>query len=133
MYTCKATVRLYDTDAAGLLFFGNHFRLAHAAYEEFLASNGVDIGAVIREGKHLIPIVHAEADYKAALGVGDNLTVQMTCEKISEHSFVLGFVFLKDKVGEVARVRTAHVMIDAATNEKRPLPANLIAMLEGLG
>jgi 1,4-dihydroxy-2-naphthoyl-CoA hydrolase len=133
MYVYKATVRLYDTDAAGLLFFGNHFRIAHAAYEEFLDSMGVDIGGVIREGKHLIPIVHAEADYKAALGVGDKLTVHLTCETISEHSFVLSFVFLKDGVGEVARVRTAHVMIDASTHEKKPLPANLIAVLEGLG
>jgi 1,4-dihydroxy-2-naphthoyl-CoA hydrolase len=133
MYAYKTAVRLYDTDAAGLLFFGNHFRLAHAAYEDYLASQGVDIGAVIREGKHLIPIVHSEADYKAALGVGDRVTVQLTCANISEHSFVLDFVFVKDGVGEVARVRTAHVMIDAATHEKKPLPANLIAVLEGLG
>lgn len=132
MYTHKTAVRLYDTDAAGLLFFGNHYRIAQAAYEDYLTSRGIDIAAVIREGKWLIPIVHSEADYKAPLGVGDRLTVELSCVSRSEHSFVLEFVFVKEGVGEVARVRTAHVMIDAVTHEKKPLPANLIAMLEGL-
>jgi 1,4-dihydroxy-2-naphthoyl-CoA hydrolase len=132
MFTHETTVRLYDTDGAGLLFFGNHFRIAHAVYEAYLESQGIGIGEVIRNKEYLAPLVRAEADYLEPLGVSDRLTIQMSCINISEHSFILNFVFLKDGVLEAARVRTVHVCTDGTATNKRPLPEQLVAALEGI-
>ncbi|RKX21639.1 MAG: hypothetical protein DRP45_12105, partial [Candidatus Zixiibacteriota bacterium] len=89
MYTHETTVRLYDTDAAGWLFFGNHFRIAHAAYEAFMQENERGLGDLIRKGTILLPIVHASADYHQPSYVGDRITVEISAERISEHSFTL--------------------------------------------
>ena len=61
----------HDTGAAGRLYFANQFRLAHEAYEAFMASLGFPIGDILKAGRFGLPIVRAEADYKAALSVGD--------------------------------------------------------------
>jgi acyl-CoA thioesterase FadM len=36
MFKTQTNVKLHDTDAAGILFFSNHFRIAHTAYEDFM-------------------------------------------------------------------------------------------------
>jgi len=113
-----------------LLFFANHFRIAHTVYEEYLESQGFDIGEVIRQREFLIPLVHAESDYKAAMGVSDRLRVDLTCESLSEHSFILNFRFIKNGDTEAARVRTVHVCTDGTATSKLPLPDRLVAALE---
>ncbi len=132
MHTYNTTVRLYDTDAAGLLFFGNHFRIAEAAYETYLESQGIHIGEVLRLKQFIVPLVHAEADYTEALGVGDKLTVEMYCDNISTSSFTLFFRFLKDGELPAATVKTVHVCVDVAKNEKILIPNPLRNALEAL-
>jgi 1,4-dihydroxy-2-naphthoyl-CoA hydrolase len=68
-YKIETTVKLYDTDAAGIMFFGNYLRVAHDAYQAYLESCGFSFAEALNEGKLLIPIVHAEADYIQALAV----------------------------------------------------------------
>mgnify|MGYP001026992726 CR=1 FL=1 len=133
MFTYETTVRLYDTDAAGLLFFGNHFRIIHAAYEAWLESVGLGMGEIIRDGKLLIPIIHAEADYYEPMFVGDRLTVELTADKPTTHSYSLKFL-LKNKAGrEVGAVKTVHVCLDNDSREKTPLPDKFRSALKALG
>ncbi len=132
MHTYNTTVRLYDTDAAGLLFFGNHFRIAEATYEEYLETHGINVGEILRQRKYIVPLVHSEADYSEALGVGDKLTVEMYCDSISTTSFTLFFRFLKNGELPAATVKTVHVCLDAAKNEKMPIPDVLKKALEAL-
>jgi acyl-CoA thioesterase FadM len=71
----------YDTDAAGFLS-SSQFRFAHAALEEFLSTL-----ASRRQGhprRRLFPVVHAEADYRAPLSVGDKLTVKVEHQAIGD-------------------------------------------------
>jgi len=132
MYTHETTVRLYDTDAAGWLFFGNHFRIAHAAYEALMQEYEHGLGDYLREGKILLPLVHASADYHKPSYVGDRIKVETTTERISEHSFTLLHA-LQSADGElVAKVTTAHVCIDGQTHKKKSLPSDLLAVLDKL-
>ncbi len=126
----ETTVKLYDTDAAGIVFFGNYFRIAHDAYQTYLEKNGISFAQALRERKILIPIVHAEADYLQPAVVGDRLTIQMTCSKISEHSFVLRYLVKGPDGADLATVSTVHVMIELAGNQKIELPAPLKQALE---
>ena len=70
MYTYATSVKLHDTDAAGLLFFAHQLTMVHDAYESFMESAGFSLGRVIRESDFLIAIVHTEADFTSPLYVG---------------------------------------------------------------
>jgi 1,4-dihydroxy-2-naphthoyl-CoA hydrolase len=126
----ETTVKLHDTDAAGIVFFGNYLRIAHDAYQTYLETNGISFAQALRERKILIPIVHAEADYIQPSVVGERLTIGMTCSKISSHSFVLKYQVMRDDGTMIATASTVHVMIELADNQKIELPLPLKQALE---
>jgi acyl-CoA thioesterase FadM len=128
-FTCEQTVRLYDTDAAGFLFYGSQFRIAHAALEEFLDHVGLPIGAVLRERAQLFPVVHAEADYRAPLTAGDRLRVRVGVRAVGERSFTIAYRFLLPDGREAGSVLTVHAALDTATGASCPLPEALRAAL----
>lgn len=122
-FTCGQTVRLYDTDAAGFLFYGSQFRIAHAALEDFLAHLGLPIGNILREPATLFPVVHAEADYRAPLRAGDRLTVRVGVRAIGERSFTITYCFVFADGREAGSALTVHAALDPATGCSCPLPA----------
>jgi 1,4-dihydroxy-2-naphthoyl-CoA hydrolase len=122
-------VRLYDTDAAGFLFYGAQFRIAHAALEEFLEHLGLPIARVIHGGKTLFPVVHAEADYRARLTVGDRLSVRVAVRAIGERSFTIGYRLLLADSREAGSAVTVHAALDKASGASCPLPEALRAAL----
>jgi 1,4-dihydroxy-2-naphthoyl-CoA hydrolase len=128
-FTSKATVRLYDTDAAGFLFYGSQFRIAHAALEEFLEHLGLPIARIIYGGKTLFPVVHAEADYCAPLVAGDRLTVQVAVRAIGDRSFTIGYRLVREDGREAGSVVTVHSALDRASGSSCPLPEAVRAAL----
>jgi len=128
-FSCSVTVRLYDTDAAGFLFFGSQFRLAHEALEDFLDHLGLPIAGIIRGGGTLYPVVHAEADYRAPLAVGDRLSVQVAVRAIGERSFTIGYRLLLADGREAGSVVTVHSALDRASGASCPLPEAVRAAL----
>ena len=129
-FVSEARVRLYDTDAAGFLFYGSQFRIAHAALEEFLERLGLPIADVIRGGGVLFPVVHAEADYRTPLAVGDRLSVRVGARAIGDRSFTIGYRLLLPDGREAGSVVTVHAALDAAAGAARPLPDALRRALE---
>jgi len=122
MYTMTTTVRLPETDAAGILFFGSYFRIAHDAYESFMTAIGFGLDYVIHESPFFILIVHADADFTRPLRLGDTLTVELHVEKVGQTSFVISYV-VKDTQGQVAaRLKTVHVTVDKSSGSKMTLP-----------
>jgi 1,4-dihydroxy-2-naphthoyl-CoA hydrolase len=124
------TIKLYDTDAAGLLFYGHQFRIVHDAFQAFMEQSGFNFAEVLRRGEILLPIVHAEADYLEPLAVGDELTIVLRAAKISEHSFVLSYDLKRPDATLVGTVSTVHVIVDRASGKKTGLPALLREALE---
>ena len=125
MYSLQTVVRLHDTDAAGLLFFANQFKMAHDAYESFLEHIGFSFTRILRDEDFLLPIVHAEADYKERLRAGDRLTVCVKIERIGDSSFVLSYDLFTAGDRSVGAVRTVHVCTDKVSGSKRRLPDDL--------
>jgi 1,4-dihydroxy-2-naphthoyl-CoA hydrolase len=132
MYAFNYSVRMFDTDASGFLFFTSQMRMAHEAYEAFMASQGLSIGHILRGSDYLLPIVHAETDYKAPSHVGDTLSVEVSAEKVGTTSFTLSYRFVTEAGLVAGLAQTVHVAIDKATHQKLPLPAPLRAALESL-
>lgn len=125
MYSFKTSVKLHDTDMAGLLFFGHQFKIAHDAYEEFMEAVGLGFARLIHSGEFLLPIVRAEADYKAMLQVGDKLKVQVRAVNIGKTSFTLDYNLIGIDGESVGTVKTVHVCVDSERREKMPLPEKL--------
>ena len=129
MFTYTTTVKLHDTDAAGLLFFGHQFTIAHDAYELFLESIGFGLAHVIRESDFLLAIVRAEADFRQPVFVGDKLNVHLNLERIGETSFTLTYDLVGADGEDIGAVKTVHVCLDKSKRTKRTLPNGLRAAL----
>ena len=132
MFTHETTIRLHHTDAAGLLFFAEQFKLAHDAYESYMESIGYPFAPLLRTSQYLLPIVHAEADYGAALNTGDKITIQVVAERVGETSFTLGYTLLRNGSEPVGSVRTVHVLIEKRSGQSIALLPDLRAKLASI-
>jgi len=124
MFAYKVTIKLHETDAAGLLFFSQQFKLIHDAYEELLESFGIGFSVMLKKKSYFLPIVHAESDYKKPLFVGDRLIIEVTVGAIGKTSFTFEYRLLKNKV-LVGTAKTVHVTISKKTGKKIPLPSEM--------
>ena len=132
MFTYTTTLRMHDTDAAGVLYFVNQLRIAHEAFEAFMISAGLGIAQIIQNADFQIVIIHAEADYTAPLFLGDRITVDVIADHIGETSFAILYRFLKDDDHAVCIAKTVHVASDRKTRKKRHLPVDVRATIEKL-
>ena len=132
MFKYKHILKLHETDAAGILFFSHQFEIVHDAYEALLESIGFGFAVLIRKKDYFLPIVHAEADYKAPLFVGDRLIVEITVDHIGTTSFTFAYRIFNSKRKIVGTARTVHVTIRKKTHKKIPLPASMRKALQKL-
>ena len=132
MYTYQTKIKLHDTDAAGLLFFSHQFEMVHDAYESLLERIGFGFAELIRHRDFFLPIVHAEADYKKPLFVGDVVTIQVFVESVGTTSFIFAYKLWDVKKRLVGIARTVHVTIDKKKHTKIPLPKAMKKKIEAL-
>lgn len=130
MFRFATTVKLYDTDASGALFFAQQFRLTHDACEAFLATTGLFV-----QGKPimLLPVVHAEADYAAPLRWGDAVVVEVRPGRVGTTSFGLSYRLCKRDGTVAGTVETVHVAVSGKTGRPVRLPAALRKALTAAG
>jgi len=119
------TVPFQDIDAAGVVFYAHLFRYAHEAYEHFMQQIGCSLQELLAEGSYLLPLVHAEADYRRPLRHGDKLHLELRLEKLGQTSFTLGYRVLGEDRTEHARLETVHVALDRTTQRPLILPDTL--------
>jgi 1,4-dihydroxy-2-naphthoyl-CoA hydrolase len=124
------TIKLHDTDAAGILFFANQLRIVHDVYEKFLESIGFPFGELFKSKKFFIPIVHAESDYSQMLSDGDTVEIELTVSKIGKTSFTLEYKLTNLDGIVVGTAKTVHVTIDATSRQKIDIPEKLRTGLE---
>ncbi|MBK1716532.1 acyl-CoA thioesterase [Thiocystis violacea] len=122
-------IRLHDTDAAGRLFFMHIFRHAQDALEAFMEHIGFPIDRMIRAGDILLPLTHAEADYRQPMRHGDAVRVQVSVRDLRRRSFAVGYRFLDEAGEEAATATTIHVLVTDETTVGEALPERLRAGL----
>jgi len=115
---------LHDTDAFGVIFFADQFKIVHDAYEALLEKFGFGFPVLLKNGRYFMPIVHAESDYKAPLSVGDALHITIKVVHIGRTSFAFAYVIRRGKA-IVGTAKTVHVAIHPKTGKKTLLPALL--------
>jgi 1,4-dihydroxy-2-naphthoyl-CoA hydrolase len=130
--TFEFTVRLAQTDAAGVMFFARQFELAHLAYEQLLEHLGVPLPADLARSGTLLPIVHAEADYVAPLRLGDRVRVSVWLRSLGRRSFAIEYEFQRADGTPTGRAQTVHVALDAGRQRAVDLPEAIRRKLESL-
>ena len=132
MFTYQTKIKLHETDAAGILFFSNQFKMIHDAYECVLENIGFGFADLIRNEDFFLPIVHAESDYKKPLFVGDLIEIQVRLTHIGTTSFTFEYDLLNSSQNTVGTAKTIHVTIDKKTRKKIPLPPLMRSKIQEL-
>ena len=123
-YSYPLRIRLHDTDAAGVLFYGHLFRHAHDAYETFMEHIGFPLHSLIGTGTTGIrlPITRAQARYERPLRLGDRVRVELRVTEVRRRSFALDYRFLDEQGHACALAQTVHCLV---AEDLAGLPAGL--------
>lgn len=127
-------IRLGETDATGVLYFPEQFKIALETLEVFFATHGVTLHQLIGETDFLLPVVHAQGDYKAPLKVGDEIEIELTVQDIGTSAFRLKTRLIdKKKQIETGTTEIVHVAMSKTTRKSMPIPAEVLELLRKLG
>lgn len=129
MFISKNRVRMHDTDMAGILYFPRQFRFVHDALEDFVEDKGYSFYRVFHENSFVFVIVHCEADYFAALNVGDALDVHLFIENIGNSSFTVAYDIFREGQ-KVGAAKTVHVTLERISRKKIAIPQEFRQILE---
>lgn len=121
----KFTVPFDEADGEGIVFFGNYFRLAHRALEQFLPLLGIDWAEWFANSEFGVPLRHVEADYLLPLKPGEEFSVDIKVHELGESSVHFTYEFLTSAGQPIARLKTSHVFVTRNTFQKLPIPAKI--------
>jgi YbgC/YbaW family acyl-CoA thioester hydrolase len=129
MFNTKIKVNFFDADPAGIIFYANLFRFAHAAYEKFMKKIQTKKNYFF-DNKIVLPITHSEADFLKPIKAGDDLSIDVFVTNLKKSSFELSYSFVNKNKVEVAAAKTVHVCVAKEKFEKRELPEELYIKLK---
>jgi 1,4-dihydroxy-2-naphthoyl-CoA hydrolase len=131
------TVRLPDTDAAGVVYFANGLSMCHEAYEASLEAAGISLQALLTQSPFALPITHASIDFFRPMMCGDRLEIALIPEQLQPSEFLIQYtVVLQDgelSEREIAKAVTYHVCIETKQRHRRELPEDLVHWLNTYG
>lgn len=120
-FKTQTRLKFRDADPAQIMYFANVFSLAHDTFEEFIVATGYRYEEWFSKTAHMIPIRHAEADYKASLIPGQIYEVTAQVASFGTTSFKMKYVFSQNNRLH-ATVYMVHAVLDPKTKDKMPLP-----------
>ncbi|MFK8183855.1 MAG: acyl-CoA thioesterase [Phormidesmis sp.] len=136
-FVYRRVIRFHETDAAGVVYFASLLSLCHEAYEAAIASastlNPKDFfsGAATTA----VPIVHTAADFYQPLFCGDAVSITLTPQQLTSHSFEISYDITKAvakgkrSTKPLVHALTRHVCIATATRRRTDLPPELLSWL----
>lgn len=77
MHHLKIKVYYEDTDAGGVVYYGNYLRYLERARTEFLLDNGIDVSELHNRG-YFFPVTHVDIYYRRPARLGE--TIELTTE-----------------------------------------------------
>ncbi len=125
-------VFLRDTDATGVIYFGSMLQYSLEAFESFLHSSEYSLSYLLSLG-YLFPVVHAEADYKAPIQAGDDLSFFLKVSKISDRSFTIETEITRSLDGAcVGRTKMVHAFLLKGDAKSSVIPEKVVTLLSSI-
>lgn len=129
-YQFQRVVRFADTDAAGVVYFAQLLSICHEAYEAAIADLGFNVRSFFSDrGALILPIVHAEIDYRLPAHCGDRLMIDLQATALSGDRFQIDYQ-ISCEGRAVAQAQTVHCCLTSQTRERSPLPPLLQQWLQ---
>ncbi|MEA5582213.1 thioesterase family protein [Nodularia harveyana UHCC-0300] len=128
-FTYHRTIRLPDTDAAGVVYFAHVLSMCHEAYEASLELSNIHLKAFFTNPSIAFPIVHSSADFFRPMLCGDKLEISLIPHKLGMNKFEINYEIMVENI-LVAKAVTRHVCINGMTRIKQDLSAEMIEWLE---
>jgi 1,4-dihydroxy-2-naphthoyl-CoA hydrolase len=114
-----------EADGEGIVFFGNYFRLAHRALEQFLPQIGIPWAEWFKNPDFGVPLRHAAADYLGPIRPGDEISIHVKINEVGESSVQFAYE-IRDASGKpTSTLRTSHVFVGRQTRKKMNIPEAL--------
>lgn len=122
-FLAKKRKRIYlrETDATGVLYFTELQRMALETFEDQF-----DLKKLLAEESFLLPIVHAQADYKVPIRCGDEVEISFTLTPGTTSLTVDYQILLGGMLAGCVKI--IHVAVDRATLKTVSLPESLQAL-----
>ena len=119
----RRAIRFQDIDAAGIIFYPRVLEMFHDAYGAFLAFAGCPLASVVKAGKWIAPVRHAEADYFRPLRFGDEVDVEICRAHVTETEATLGYRVVRSGGEEVCVVgQVVHTFVERSTFTRTAMP-----------
>ncbi|OAB55453.1 hypothetical protein AY600_07480 [Phormidium willei BDU 130791] len=129
--TYQHTIRLEDTDAAGVVYFARLLSICHYAYEAAIAQAGINLAQVLAEGELAIPIIEAQIRFFAPLCLGDEITIKVVPSPLEASQFQVNYtIYTVGGDRPVSQASTHHVCINPKTRQRQPLTPQLTQWLQ---
>lgn len=124
----QVPVSYFQYDQQGVVFNMWYFAWFDDAMTQFLGEVGYPYTVMNADGLD-VQLVHTEADWRDAVRYGEQVTVDVSTERVGSTSFTLSFAV---RVGAEVRStgRTVYVVVSTDGSGKRPVPPPLRDGLE---
>jgi len=128
--TCRV---LYgDTDAAGIVYYGNYMRYFEQGRTELMRDLGVTYREIENQGI-VLPVIECYARYKAPAAYDDLLTIETSIIELKKVSCRFNYRIKRqeknDSLTLLVKGYTVHASVDSNSKLTR-LPADLIEKLK---
>ncbi len=122
----RRLVRFQDVDAAGVVFYPRIFEYWNDAYLSLLAAANQPLPEVLRAGRWISPLRHAEAEFLAPLRFGEAIEVALVRAHLQASEVALGCRVARAESGQLAAIgQVVHVFVDPSTFRRTEIPDQL--------
>lgn len=129
-YVFEDTVRIYDTDAQGVVHYAGYYRFFTDAAENFMRET-LGISYPLLDENTWFVVVESKAQYKKSAKLGDRLSIVLKPQKLSRKALRFDFQIIRD--GElICDGYITQVSISKKEWKAVDLPKSLLDKIESL-
>jgi acyl-CoA thioester hydrolase/1,4-dihydroxy-2-naphthoyl-CoA hydrolase len=129
LFSSKVKIHFRDADPAGIMFFGNLLGITHDVFEDFVAYNDISWDEWFRPTTWACPIRHSEVDFLRPFKPGNEYTVEVRVNKLSQSSFTMQYEFRSLEKTLCARVILIHTFVNQDNFQKIDIPDKFLNIL----
>lgn len=118
-------VPFHLVDAAGVLFYGHIFTLAHQTFERFIVEHlNLSWQSWFNHPEWIVPIKQTQATYYQPILAGLSCSIHLHVQEMRTTSFQVDYQFFQ-REALCCQAQTVHVFCDRATKKKREIPDSI--------
>lgn len=122
-YKQNRFIHFDEADPAGILFFGEIYKISHRSLEAFIQHIGIKWEEWFDDKLIGAPVVHVDTQFKRPIKAGETYEIHIACFKLSQSTVGFQFEYVNSDNQEThAIVKTVHTFVDKSKLEKTKMP-----------